>query len=186
MSDTHLTEKRPDDARSLILRNAHPEEHEAVAQVIRAAYSEYLPRLSEERRGRYLDRTADVGSRLEGSDLIVAELDGRIVGTLTFFANQPDASVGGWPVGWAGLRVLAVDPETRGWGIGRKLMEESIHRARASGAIAVGLHTTEMMAIARAMYERMGFVRVPDLDFHPSSGNPVIAYRYDLAEGEQK
>jgi hypothetical protein len=36
------------------------------------------------------------------------------------------------------------------------------------------------MDIARRMYERMGFVRVPEFDFHPAPGIVVMAYRLDL------
>ena len=166
---------------ALTIRLARPDELDAVSDMIRAAYSEYLPHLPEDRHVRYLERTADVRSRLAESELYVAELDDRIVGTVTLFPNQAGASVQGWPEGWAGIRVLGVSPEARGRGIGRRLVEASIQRARELGAIALGLHTTEMMAIARAMYERMGFVRVPEFDFHPSSGMTVYAYRFELA-----
>jgi len=30
------------------------------------------------------------------------------------------------------------------------------------------------------MYERMGFVRVPEYDFHPAPGITVMAYRLQL------
>jgi ribosomal protein S18 acetylase RimI-like enzyme len=73
-----------------------------------------------------------------------------------------------------------VAPEARGRGIGRLLTEECIRRARAGGRTAVGLHTTEFMAVARSMYERMGFVRVPRYDFRPSPHVLVMAYRLDL------
>ena len=44
----------------------------------------------------------------------------------------------------------------------------------------LGLHTTEKMSVARGMYERMGFVRVPEFDFHPAPQVVVMAYRLDL------
>jgi len=75
--------------------------------------------------------------------------------------------------------VLGVLPEARGLGLGRSLVEHAIRRSRELSAVAVGLHTTEMMAVARAMYERMGFVRVPEYDFRPGTME-VFAYRYDL------
>ena len=45
--------------------------------------------------------------------MLVAEVDGDIVGTVTLY---PDAStIGfGWPAGWAAIRALAVDPAWRG------------------------------------------------------------------------
>ncbi len=44
-------------------------------------------------------------------------------------------------------------------------MEECKLRARNMGASWLGLHTTEVTQSARRMYERMGFVRVPESDF---------------------
>ena len=59
-------------------------------------------------------------------------------------------------------------------------MDECIRRSRAMGSRALSLHTTRAMDVARGMYERMGFVRVPEYDFHPSPDVVVIAYRLDL------
>jgi len=36
------------------------------------------------------------------------------------------------------------------------------------------------MQVAMRMYERMGFVRAPDLDFDPDPSITVKAYRLDL------
>jgi hypothetical protein len=38
----------------------------------------------------------------------------------------------------------------------------------------------DMMRAAVRMYERMGFVRAPDLDFTPAEGVLVKGYRLDL------
>jgi ribosomal protein S18 acetylase RimI-like enzyme len=59
-------------------------------------------------------------------------------------------------------------------------MDECVRRCRERGIATIGLHTTETMDIARRMYERMGFVRVPEFDFHPAPGVVVMAYRLDL------
>jgi hypothetical protein len=45
------------------------------------------------------------------------------------------------------------------------------------------LHTTQLMAVARTMYERMGFTRVPEHDFSPVPGFHVMAYRLPLTPG---
>jgi GNAT superfamily N-acetyltransferase len=78
------------------------------------------------------------------------------------------------------VRLLAVAPEARGQGIGTALMKECIRRARGLGAGCLNLHTTDMMQVAMGMYERMGFVRAPDLDFHPDPGIAIKAYRLNL------
>ena len=60
------------------------------------------------------------------------------------------------------------------------LMAECLHRSRLRAASALGLHTTGLMAVARGIYERIGFVRVPEFDFQPEPGVVVMAYRLDL------
>jgi GNAT superfamily N-acetyltransferase len=144
--------------------------------IIRAAYAEYASGMPADRWARYIDRSADVWSRMNDAELILAEVEGQLLGTVTFYPEGSAYAGEDWPKGWPGIRLLAVVPEGRGQGIGHALIDECIRRARARGAAAVGLHTTEQMAVAKAMYERMGFVRVPTYDF----GLEVLAYRLDL------
>jgi hypothetical protein len=59
-------------------------------------------------------------------------------------------------------------------------MEECIHRCRERGTKTIGLHTTELMKVARAMHEQIGFERIPEFDFHPAPDTVVCAYRLDL------
>jgi ribosomal protein S18 acetylase RimI-like enzyme len=73
---------------------------------------------------------------------------------------------------------LAVLPEARGLGLGRRLTEECIRRCRELGIKVLALHTTDWMPVAKAMYERMGFVRDASFDFVPRSG--IYAYGYRL------
>ena len=49
-----------------------------------------------------------------------------------------------------------------------------------SGAAVLTLHTTDMMHVAMRMYERMGFVRAPELDFHVDKDLTVKGYRLNL------
>lgn len=160
-----------------MIRDARPEELDDIAAVMSAAYAEYMrpdPVFED-----YARDIADVRSRLAESDLIVAEIGGAIAGAVTFYPDGRSGE-GGWAPGWAGIRLLAVHPGFRGRGIGRKLAEECIERARALGRSAVGLHTTTLMEVARGMYERMGFRRAPEFDFHPGAEVVVMGYRLDL------
>ena len=52
--------------------------------------------------------------------------------------------------------------------------------ARRAGATALSLHTMDVMKAAVRMYERLGFVRVPETDFTPVPGVVVKGYRLDL------
>jgi ribosomal protein S18 acetylase RimI-like enzyme len=165
---------------TLRIRDARTHELDAVAAVMVAAYEEYIPPDATGGLLAYREDIRDVRSRQGHATLILAEERARIVGAVTYYPDgSGDANVD-WPREWAVIRLLAVHPEARGRGIGRLLTEECIRRARAGGARAVGLHTTVFMAVARAMYERMGFVRVPDFDFWPMPGIHVMAYRLSL------
>ena len=55
-----------------------------------------------------------------------------------------------------------------------------MRRTRKSGYETLTLHTTDMMQTAMRMYERMGFVRAPELDFHPVEEVTVKGYRLNL------
>ena len=76
--------------------------------------------------------------------------------------------------------MLAVDPAHQGRGIGHALTEWCLARARADGRERMVLHTGEWMPAAVRLYERLGFVRVPELDFSPAPGIKLIAYSLGL------
>jgi len=162
------------------VRDAGVEDLDQVSLLIRDAYQEYQANFSPEVWEGYARDIMDVRSRLDTSELIVAENSGRLVGAVTFYPNTSPSDQGGWPAGWTGIRLLAVHPDARGMGIGRVLMDECLRRSRLLSATALGLHTTELMGIARGMYERMGFVQVPEYDFQAGPEVLVLGYRLDL------
>jgi ribosomal protein S18 acetylase RimI-like enzyme len=164
----------------LVVRDVRMDELDEAARVMKAAYEEYSALLPPGRWQEYQANIIDVRSRLPVAELIVAEIKGVIVGAVTLFL-KPSGTPESWTPGWAGIRLLAVHPDYRGLGIGRALMDECVRRCRAGGIATIGLHTTEMMAVARRMYEKMGFKRAPEFDFHPSPQVVVMAYRLDLA-----
>ena len=162
------------------LRDARDDELDAVADVMVAAYEQYIPPDPRAEWLAYREEIRDVRGRQGSATLIVAEEDARILGAVTYYPDGSDDSHAGWPRDWAVIRLLGVHPDARGRGVGRLLTAECIRRTRAVGCAAVGLHTTEFMAVARAMYERMGFVRVPEFDFWPIPDIHVMAYRLAL------
>src|SRR6185437_9111082 len=65
------------------------------------------------------------------------------------------------------FRMLATLPAARGRGVGETLVRACIERARAAGAPRLVLSTGPEMTAAHRLYERLGFVRVPERDWRP-------------------
>jgi N-acetylglutamate synthase-like GNAT family acetyltransferase len=78
----------------------------------------------------------------------VAELDGQVVGGVTL------RDLGG---GLARLGHLALQPEARGTGAGRRLVENVLEAARAAGYERIELLTFSALTDARELYRRAGF-----------------------------
>ncbi|MCA1829892.1 MAG: GNAT family N-acetyltransferase [Actinobacteria bacterium] len=178
---------------AVVVRDARADELDAVSALMLDAYAQYLPapdaELSDAERSAWDAYRVDIGdvrSRLDSADLIVAADGDELLGAVTFYdpaadAHYPNASEAhGWPSEWASFRLLAVPPHARGKGIGRLLTEECIARARALGAPVLALHTTHLMDVAREMYKRIGWERVPEFDFFPMPDFTVEAYRLQL------
>jgi GNAT superfamily N-acetyltransferase len=162
------------------IRQARQSELDTVAALHVAAYDEYRSSLPAEAWEYYRHDLMNVRGRLGASRLLVAEVDGQLAGAVTLYLDDTPEKRRMWPRGWAGIRLLAVLPAFRKQGTGRKLMEACLRLCRKKGISTVGLHTTEMMAAARRLYERMGFIRDPKHDFHPAPGVVVMAYAMEL------
>ncbi|WP_151705369.1 bifunctional helix-turn-helix transcriptional regulator/GNAT family N-acetyltransferase [Nitrincola alkalilacustris] len=78
----------------------------------------------------------------------IAECDGRNVGSI--FLVQESESV-------ARLRMLYIEPEMRGLGLGRRLVEECVNTARQLGYRKMVLWTNAGLHAARHIYEAQGF-----------------------------
>jgi GNAT superfamily N-acetyltransferase len=176
--------KAMDNRPVLRIRDARDDEREAIRALTLAAYAEYAPLLPPtfwEGYRRQLLATLDDAGRVER---IVAERDGRIIGGVMLYAADASAyGAASVRAAWPEVRLLAVAPEARGQGVGAALMEACRQRARQAGASALGLHTMDFMHAAVRLYERMGFERVPELDFRPVESVLVKGYRLSLDDG---
>lgn len=125
---------------------------------------------------------ASEADRSGGAELLVAERDGRIAGSVVLFPPRADAYDGKVEAAdYPEIRMLAVDSEFRGQGVASALIDACADRARSQGFRAIGLHTGEFMAPARRLYEKLGFSRVPEHDFVPlEDGLVVLGYRLEI------
>ena len=133
----------------------------------------------------YYRELRDVAGRAKQPGIVIlvaAESDGMLLGGVTFVADMKMYGVDEVDfeaLDAAGIRMLAVDERARGRSLGRALTEACIARARSLDRTDVVLHTTAPMQIAHGMYQRMGFRRTPELDFHPG-GFTVMGFRLRL------
>lgn len=170
------------DLTALRVRGARPSDRDAIATVTLAAYQQYAALMPAHWEG-YRQNIVATLAAAEPETQMVAERDGRIVGSVLLHpVGAVLAGPGGVSITLAEpeVRLLAVAPEARGQGVGVTLMRECIGRARQSGATALTLHTTDIMRVAMRLYDRMGFGRAPELDFHPAPGVTIKGYRLRL------
>jgi len=100
----------------------------------------------------------------------IAEAHGRRLGCIFLVAGES---------GTARLRLLLVEPEARGLGLGRTLVSECVRFARAAGYERIVLWTQENLAAARHLYEQAGFTRTAR-ESHHSFGHDLVAETWQL------
>lgn len=88
--------------------------------------------------------------------VLIAEVHGRPVGTLTVFV-LPLLAHGGRPA--ALVEDVAVHPDMQGQGIGRALMDEAMRQARDAGCYKLALSSNSKRSKAHAFYESLGYER---------------------------
>jgi GNAT superfamily N-acetyltransferase len=147
-----------------LVRDAVPADYPAIREVVIAAYRQYADLIARDVFSPYLADLLDLETHAHHGRLLVVEGDGRILASGGFY---PDASVQGvgWPSGWAGGRGLAVHPGARGRGVARTMIAAFERLALAAGAPVFAFHTASFMTGAIALYEWLGYRRVPEFDF---------------------
>jgi ribosomal protein S18 acetylase RimI-like enzyme len=129
----------------------------------------------------YVERIADVAGRARVATVLVAVLDGLVVGSATLELAERIRPSSPEPLApdEAHLRMVGVSPEHRGRGIARRLVNACVEVARAAGKARLTLETAPVMVDAQRLYMSMGFMstgerRLPD-------GSVLLGYELRLA-----
>jgi DNA-binding MarR family transcriptional regulator/GNAT superfamily N-acetyltransferase len=100
----------------------------------------------------------------------IAEKDAEIVGSVFLVKHTKNI---------AQLRMLYVEPFTRGMGIGRRLVDECIRFSRQTGYKKIILWTQSNLSAARHIYEATGF-KIVKKEPHHSFGHDLVAEIWEL------
>lgn len=128
----------------MTIRPAHPDDAEAVRQLVQDAYRHYVARLGKP-PGPMLD---DYARRVTDGQVWVLEEEGSLRGAVVLEDAGGDALL---------LDNVAVSPSAQGRGHGRVLMAFAEEEARRRGHREVRLYTHVLMTENRALYDRLGF-----------------------------
>jgi putative acetyltransferase len=132
----------------MIIRPETPADHDSIRDILIAAFANHPYSHQTE---HLIVEGLRAGDALTLS--LVAELDGNVVGQITFSPAMFDAK----DFGWLGLGPVAVSPHLQRRGIGQALVTEGLKRIRgmgAQGCVLVG---------DPAFYRRFGFENNPAL-----------------------
>ncbi|MFE9439277.1 GNAT family N-acetyltransferase [Streptomyces sp. NPDC006602] len=163
----------------IVIRQARPDDYQPLGDITAQAYlQDGLLDFGED--DWYLGELKDVAKRAAAADVLVATRGDQPLGGVTFVpSGGPMADIA--RPGEAEIRMLAVDRAARGRGAGEALVRACVDRARATdGCTAIVLSTQHTMYSAHRIYERLGFVRVPERDWNPIPDVDITLLTYEL------
>ncbi|MFT4213777.1 MAG: GNAT family N-acetyltransferase [Microbacterium sp.] len=164
-----------------VIRLVRPDEFERAGAVTVEAYRHSYGEISTD----YAASLADVAGRVRDGDVWIADEHGEILGTV-WVARAGERLAEVAQPGETDFRQLAVGPAARGRGVGVALVRHVIALARARGSHRVVLNSGVEMTAAHALYERLGFRRLPErerpVEVRPGEWVELLAFGYDVSE----
>ena len=136
---------------SITIRTIQPSDNAAMAVIVRTSLAEF----GANKPGTvYYDPTTDALYELfqtKGSVYFVAEEEGKLLGGGGIYPTE------GLPAKTCELVKMYLHKDARGKGLGKRMIEECLHWAKANGYEQVYLETMPELKKAVSVYEKFGF-----------------------------
>lgn len=150
---------------AIVFRSGTDQDKYKLQQLGLRSYRQFKPVLTEENWNKmYKILTSEnyYTDLLDISKCFVCESGNDLIGMayLVPKGNATEIFKGDWSY----IRMVAVDPNFTGNGIGKKLVQLCINHAKETNEKTVALHTSEMMNSVRYIYENLGFNQIKELD----------------------
>lgn len=161
---------------TFVFRRAVPVDFPEVRRITRDAYLRAGHFAADH---PYMGVLEDVEHRAEHAQVWVAEVAGKVVAAVTLtFAGEPYSEIA--RDGELEFRMLAVDPEYQGEGVGRAVACEIVEHARQlPGISAISITSATFMERAHNLYDSLGFRRTPERDWYVP-GEDVLLWVFSL------
>jgi GNAT superfamily N-acetyltransferase len=155
----------------------------AITEMIHAAYAVHA-----EKGLRYwgtYQTIEDTASRFASGKAYVAEIDGRIVGSVSVQRPQPDSSVALYREPTTrSITQFAVAPAYQGRGIGALLHARALASAASEQALVLAMDTAEPATGLIAMYEKWGYEICGHCDWRPLTNYPSVLMSRPITAAE--
>ena len=167
------------------IREANPSEYIKLGTLMVDVYSQLEGFPNQDEIPEYYHHLRNVGEFAKSPKVklfVAVSNKGNVDGGLVYFGDLRYYGGGNESThkqNAAAFRLLTVNPNFRGLGLGKKLIETCFKQAKKEGFKDFVIHSTKYMMVAWKMYERIGFVRFPEIDFD-ERGVKVFGFRYKL------
>ena len=165
-----------------ILENRDKEAY--ISSIIRS-YNQYKAHLSESDWILYVQSLIDPIKNDE-SDItyVVKDRDVIVGGLQIYFGAQKAYQLEHLAIDGPIIRFLFVDPSSQGKGIAQQLLQFVYDQLAERGYSEVHLHSGEMMQKSIALYQYLGYERVPTKDFYIDEF-PIYGFKYQFVKHRQ-